>query len=138
VLERRSRGAEPPFEVSWALERGAESHKLRGNEHARQGLQLIAATDFELALILDPSYVWAHFDRALSLRALSRDMEALESMQRADNLLHPRDGNRTWVHSGLADLHARLGSSVVAQAQLEHALALYPSNPEALELAGEP
>jgi Tfp pilus assembly protein PilF/GT2 family glycosyltransferase len=137
LLERRRQGDDPPFEVSWALERGAESHKLRGNEHARQGLELIATTDFALALIVDPNCVWAHFDRALAFRALGRDVEALESMQRADNLLHPRDGNRTWVHSGLAGLHARLGSNIVAQAQVEQALALNPNNPEALELASE-
>jgi tetratricopeptide (TPR) repeat protein/GT2 family glycosyltransferase len=137
LLEHRREREHPPFEVSWALEIGANSHKLRGNEHARQALHEIAATDFALALIVDPNCVWAHFDRGLAFRALGRDVEALESMRRADNLLHPRDGNRTWLHSGLAALHARLGSSVVAQAQLERALALYPNNPEALELTSE-
>ena len=137
LLERRRRREHPPFEVSWALDSGADSHKLRGNEHARQGLHEIAATDFALALIVDPNCVWGHFDRGVTLRALGRNLEALESMQRADNLLHPQDGNRTWVHSGLAGLHSRLGSPVIAQIQLERALSLYPNNPEALNLASE-
>ncbi len=137
LLERRRAREHAPFEVTWALDSDAGAHKLRGNEHARQGLYAIAATDFALALIVDPNCVWAHFDRAIALRALDRNLEALESMQRADNLLHPQDGNRTWVHSGLAGLHARLGSNVIARAQLERALTLYPSNPEALDLTSQ-
>lgn len=137
LLECRRLRQDPPFEVTWALDSGAESHKLRGNAHARQDLHVIAATDFALALIVDPNYVWAHFDRGVTFRALGRNMEALESMQRADNLLHPQDDNRTWVHSGLAGLHARLGNTVIARAQLERALALNPSNREALGVANE-
>lgn len=135
VLEQQRRREHPPFEAEWVLGNAAETHKLRGNEHARQGLHLIAITDFSIALIADRNCVWAHFDRALSLRHLGRSNEALESMRRADNLLHPHDGNRTWVHSGLAALHAQLGAIITARAQLELALALCPENPEALDLS---
>ena len=135
LLEQARLRAHPPFEAAWVLDSGAESHKRRGNAHARQDLHLIAATDFALALIADPTYAWAHFDRAQSLRRLGRTAEALRSMRRADDLLHPHDGNRTWVHSALASLHACSGREVMAQVQLEHALSRFPENDEALRVS---
>jgi glycosyltransferase involved in cell wall biosynthesis len=132
ALERlRSGPADPPFEVRWVLDGGGEEHKLRGNEHARQGLHRIAVTDFELAVIVGPGNAWAHFDRAHSLSQRGLTDQALESMRRADDLLHPLDGNRTWVHSALGTLHSQLGNTVTARSQTDRALALYQGNGEA-------
>jgi len=135
VLESRRRPTHPAFEIEWVLGNSAEHHKRRGNRHAAQGLHRIAATDFAIALIADPSCVWAHFDQGQSLRELGRASDALKALRRADNLVHPADGNRTWIHSSLAVLHAGLGNDVVARAQLERAVALYPENPEAVNVA---
>ncbi len=137
ALERLRSGPDPPFEVRWALDGGAEEHKLRGNEHARQGLHRIAATDFELAVIVDPAHVWAHFDRAHSLAQQGLTDQALASIRRADDLLHPRDGNRTWVHGALATLHSQLGHTVTARSEADRALALYPGNEEAREVQAQ-
>jgi glycosyltransferase involved in cell wall biosynthesis len=131
VLERLRSRPDPPFEVRWALDGGAEPHKLRGNEHARQGLHGIAATDFELAVIADPAHAWAHFDRAHSRAQQGFIDQALESMRRADDLVHPRDGNRSWIHSALAAFHLQLGNSIIARAEVDRALILYPGNEEA-------
>ncbi len=131
MLERLRSHPDPPFEVSWALDGGAEGHKLRGNEHARQGLHRIAATDFELAVMNDPAHAWAHFDRAHSLAQQGLTDQALESMRRADDLLHPLDGNRTWIHSALATWHLQLGNVVTAGSEANCALTLDPGNAEA-------
>jgi GT2 family glycosyltransferase len=129
--------ASPPWEVSWLLGQSAEQHKRRGNEHARQGLHRLAATDFDLASIVDPDAPWAHFDRACSLRELGRHDAALASARQVDALLHPDDGNRTWVHSMLAELHAERGARDAARAELQRALELHAGNERALALAAE-
>jgi tetratricopeptide (TPR) repeat protein len=129
--------ASPPWEVSWLLSASAEQHKRRGNAHARQGLHRLAITDFELASIVDPDAPWPHFDRACSLRELGRDEAALASATRVDALLHPDDGNRTWIHSTLAELLVRRGAHEAAHAELQRALELHPRNDQALALAAE-
>jgi tetratricopeptide (TPR) repeat protein len=134
VLERRAAAPDPPFEVTWALGTGAERHKRRGNEHARQGLHRMAVTDLDLALIADPVHVWSHFDRSVSLRRLGRATEALAALRRCDALLHAEDGNRTWVHSSLASVHHELGHHAAAAAERDRALRLYPGNDEARAL----
>ena len=131
ALERLRSRPDPPFEVCWTLDGGAEAHKLRGNEHARQGLHGIAATDFELAVIVDPALAWAHFDRAHSRAQQGFIDQALESMRRADDLVHPLDGNRSWIHSALAAFHLQLGNTIMAGAEADRALTLFPGNEEA-------
>ncbi len=135
ALERLRSRPEAPFQARWVLDGGAEQHKLRGNEHARQGLHRIAADDFELAAIVDPGSAWAHFDRAQSLAQQGLTEQALESIRRADDLLHPLDGNRTWVHSALATLHSRLGNTITARSEADRALELHPGNGEARAIA---
>src|SRR5438874_1522489 len=65
------------FERNWALAIGPEGHKRRGNYHASQELHAVAMTDFDLALALDPTRPWAHFDLGVSLHAIGRLPSAL-------------------------------------------------------------
>jgi GT2 family glycosyltransferase len=119
------------FDARWALDTASYEHKRRGNHHAGQGLHGIATTDFDLALIADPESPWAHFDRALSLRTLGRLPEALASAAEADRFLHPGDGNRSWVHLELGELHLDLGDLTGAKLELERANRLAPGNTRA-------
>jgi tetratricopeptide (TPR) repeat protein/GT2 family glycosyltransferase len=122
------------FDVRWALETSSESHKARGNYHARQGFHLLAVQDFELALIADESNCWAYFDRGSSLAALGRHEEALSSLRATDALLHPLDGNRPWVHLEIGRVCSELGHVNEAKLQLERTRTLAPSNAHATRL----
>jgi tetratricopeptide (TPR) repeat protein/GT2 family glycosyltransferase len=116
------------FDVGWVLDTTSEQHKARGNHHARQHLHRLAIADFDLALIVDRSNCWAHFDRATSLAALGRHREALDGFRRTDALLHAADGNRTWVHAALGRACLESGLLAEAKTQLERALELWPAN----------
>jgi tetratricopeptide (TPR) repeat protein len=130
-LERARVLAPHEFTPAWVLDTGSTAHKARGNHHAGQGFHGAAVRDFDAALIVDPENCWAHYDRALSLNALHRPDEALASLRRADALLHPRDGNRTWLHNQLGITCMALGLVNEAKAQFETALSLLPSNADA-------
>src|SRR6266540_173244 len=133
-LVERARDLTPDvFEFRWVLGTPPALHKARGNYHASQDLHAIAVSDFDLALIGDAGNPWAHHDRGASLSALNRREEALASHQRADQQLHPEDGNRSWVHAALGRLHADLGHRSQAKVQLEKALALWPAHPSAAD-----
>lgn len=123
----------PLDDASWMLRLRAQDHKLRGNRHAGYGLHRIAATDFDLALLIDPDQPWAHFDRAVSLHAIGSLDRGLESIQEADRLLHPGDGNRTWLHAEFGRIAADRSELNRAKLQLERAVSLYPGNQNAQE-----
>ena len=130
-IEQARQLAPDVFDFAWALDNAADHHKSRGNHHARQSLHECAVQDFELALIVDAGNSWAHFDRGVSLRALDRPAEALASCLTADAMLHPDDGNRTWLHTELARSYMDLGRPSEAKLALETALRLWPANAEA-------
>jgi tetratricopeptide (TPR) repeat protein/GT2 family glycosyltransferase len=119
------------FEPGWVLDTPTEVHKARGNHHAAQGFHDVAVRDFDLALIVDPTNCWAHYDRGVSLNVNRRHDEALASLRRADALLHPEDGNRTWLHNQLGVTCMQLGLVSEAKVQLERSLTLYPANASA-------
>jgi tetratricopeptide (TPR) repeat protein/GT2 family glycosyltransferase len=116
------------FEFGWVLDTPTEAHKARGNHHAAQGYHAVAVRDFDLALIVDACNCWAHYDRGLSLNMLGRHEDALVSLRATDKLLHPQDGNRTWLHNQLGYTCMQVGLTSEAKVQLEKALALLPSN----------
>jgi tetratricopeptide (TPR) repeat protein len=122
------------FDVRWALETSSTDHKSRGNHHARQELHTLALEDFDLALLADEYNCWAYFDRGLSFTALGRYKDACASLRAADILLHPQDGNRTWVHTEIGRVCQQLGDGNEAKLQLERALELCPSNNRARQL----
>jgi GT2 family glycosyltransferase len=115
-------------DAAWLLSLGAIEHKRRANFHAEQGLHEIAVVGFDLALIIDPDYEWTHFDRSLSLRALGRDRDAVESLRRAGRLIAGDDRDRTWLHTALGELYLRLGEPQRAALELDRALRLNPEN----------
>jgi tetratricopeptide (TPR) repeat protein len=126
---RRARELAPTaFDFGWALDTSSTEHKRRGNHHAGQSLHTVAIQDFDLALVADETNCWAHFDRAISMRALDRHHEALAGLARTDALLHPADGNRTWVHAALGRTSMDVGRVNEAKIQLERALELWPAN----------
>lgn len=128
----RARALSPDsFDPGWVLDTATEVHKARGNHHAAQGFHEVAVRDFDLALIVDPLNCWAHYDRGVSLNAARRHADALVSLRRADALLHPEDGNRTWLHNQLGLTCMQVGRVSEAKVQLERALALFPQNASA-------
>jgi tetratricopeptide (TPR) repeat protein len=135
AFERASAFATGLFEAEWALRMPAADHKHRGNQHAEQGLHRVALRDFELSLVVDANLPWTHYDRGLSLRALSRGEEALSAVLRADELLDPADNNRTWLHKTLAELYLERDQHVLSKLQIERALRLLPENEAAAVIA---
>jgi hypothetical protein len=85
------------FSVGWRVDEASDLDPL--------SIRVIAATDFELAVIADPTHAWVHFDRAHSCAHQGFTDQALESMRRADDLACPLDGNRSWIHSAPAAFH---------------------------------
>jgi glycosyltransferase involved in cell wall biosynthesis len=104
------------------------SLKRQGDALRRAGMPQQALEYYVRALDRDPVNVWAWFDKGLSLGMLGRHDEALAAVQQADRLLHPQDGNRTWLHAELGVLYARLGRREQARFQFERALLLHRSN----------
>jgi hypothetical protein len=97
-------------------------------ETAHPDLDVFRARAIE---VVDPAHAWAHFDRAHSRAQQGFIDQALESMRRADDLVHPLDGNRSWIHSALAAFHLQLGNTIIARAEVDRALMLCPDNEEA-------
>jgi glycosyl transferase family 2/tetratricopeptide repeat protein len=111
-----------------SLAADSTSLKRQGDALRRNGAPQQALEYYERALERDPLNVWAWFDKGLSLELLGRHDEALGAVLHADRLLHPLDGNRTWLHAELGVLYARLGRRDLARYQFERALLLYRSN----------
>jgi tetratricopeptide (TPR) repeat protein/GT2 family glycosyltransferase len=119
------------FDPRWVLDTSAVDHKRRANHHANQQLHTLAVRDFDLALLVAPNYVWAHFDRGISLRSLGRPQEALAAFDSMAKLLHPKDNSWTWVRSEMGKALSDMGEVNQAKLQLETALRLYPANAQA-------
>ena len=137
ALESGLRADPGNWTLAWALRTPSVHHKERGDHYAGQGDLVLAVEDYELALVADPQSPWAHYDRGTCLRRLGRAEEALGSVEEAERLLHPQDGNRTWVHTELGRLYAARGDRNRAKIQFERALRLFPDNREAAALMGE-
>ena len=112
----------------------ADAHHLLGLAYAMVGQREEALTEFDRALALNPRYVDAHLNRAVTLNDLGRSDEATAAFAAAQGLgAVDHTGFPAPVASQLANLHAELGEAYVeaggvAQAivQFEAAAALRP------------
>lgn len=109
-------------DVAAKLLLNSESYKRRGDlfrnsENYKEALQY-----YDRALELDPSNIWAWYDKGQALEKLCRNEEALEAVLAANKLLHHQDGNRTWIHSGLGQIYIKLGKKQEAKIQFARAL----------------
>jgi glycosyltransferase involved in cell wall biosynthesis len=116
-----------------SLARDSTSVKRYGDACRRAGAHDEALRYYDRALELDRNNVWAWFDRGLSLAALGAYDAALEATLEAGRLLHPQDGNRTWLHEELGRLYLRLGRPDAARTELENAVRHWPGNASARE-----
>jgi len=112
----------------------ADAHNLLGLAHAMVGHREDALAEFDRALALNPRYVDAHLNRAVTLSDLGRGDEATRAFAEAQALgTVDHTGFPAPVASRLANLHAELaeayleaGSRPQAIGQLEAAAALRP------------
>lgn len=119
-----------------ALASDSTSVKRYGDACRRAGAHEEALRYYDRALGLDRENVWAWFDRGLSLAALGAYDTALEATLEADRLLHPQDGNRTWLHQELGRLYLRLDRTGEARRQFEAAIRHWPGNAGARQALG--
>jgi tetratricopeptide (TPR) repeat protein len=112
----------------------ADAHNLLGTALAILGRRDDALTEFDTALELNPRYVDAMLNRAVTLSDLGRTDEAMQAFRSAQALgAVDHTGFPAPVASRLANLHAELagayleaGGAAEAIAQLEAAVALRP------------
>lgn len=112
----------------------ADAHHLLGLAYAMVGQGEAALGAFDRALELNPRYVDAHLNRAVTLNDLGRAEEAAAAFSAAQRLgAVDHTGFPGPVSSRLANLHAELGEAYVeaggvaqAIAQFEAAAALRP------------
>lgn len=112
----------------------ADAYHLLGLAYALVGQREEALEEFDRALALNPRYVDAHLNRAVTLNDLGRTDEAMAGFAAAQGLgAVDHTGFPAPVSSQLANLHAELGEAYVeaggiAQAivQFEAATALRP------------
>jgi len=112
----------------------ADAHHLLGLAYAMVGQRDAALVEFDRALALNPRYVDAHLNRAVTLNDLGRGDEAAAAFTAAQGLgAVDHTGFPGPVASRLANLHAELGEAYVeaggvaqAIAQFEAAAALRP------------
>jgi tetratricopeptide (TPR) repeat protein len=110
----------------------ADARNLLGLAYGIVGRREDALAEFDQALALNPRYVDAHLNRALTLNDLGRYEEAAAAFQEAQELGRvDHTGFSSPVASRLANLHAELAEAYVeaggipqAIAQLEAAVAL--------------
>ncbi len=122
-------------EVVASGEAFADAYNLLGLSYSFIGKREEAVVEFDRALGLNPRYVEAHLNRAVTLSELGRDAEATHAFAAAQQLgAVDHTGFPAPVASRLANLHAELAEAYVeagglAQAimQLEDAVELRPS-----------
>ena len=102
--------------------------KRYGDTCRRAGSNHEALEYYSRSIQIDPTNAWAWFDKGLTLKALGACDEALAAVLEADRLLHPQDGNRTWVHTELGTLYVQLGRDDLARPQFQTAIRLQPGN----------
>lgn len=112
----------------------ADAHHLLGVAYAMVGKREEAVPEFDRALELNPRYVEAHLNRAVTLSELGRSDEAGEAFAAAQRLgAVDQSGFPSPVGSRLANLHAELADAYLeggapreAIHQLEVAVKLRP------------
>jgi tetratricopeptide (TPR) repeat protein len=112
----------------------ADAHQLLGLAYSFIGQLDNALTEFDRALALNPRYVEAHLNRAVTLNELGRYGEATTAFAAAQDLgAVDHTGFSAPVASQLANMHAELGEAYVeaggqreAIRQFEAAVALRP------------
>ena len=102
--------------------------KQSGDRLRKRGFYREAMDCYQRAIDADPSDVWAWFDKGLCLERLGAYTAALDDVLRAEKLLQPQDGNRTWVHSRLGQLYEQLEDFAKARDQFAIALQLSAVN----------
>jgi glycosyltransferase involved in cell wall biosynthesis len=122
--------ADRPFyrQLGAAMAADTTSVKRYGDTCRRAGSYHEALQYYVRAIELDRNNVWAWFDKGLTLEALGRHGHALDAVREADRLLHPQDGNRTWLHEQLGRLYLRLGRPDAARLQFQAAIRHWPDN----------
>jgi glycosyltransferase involved in cell wall biosynthesis len=100
----------------------ANTHKAKGDSFRYARRYEEALQCYERALDLDPTHVWAWYDKGQTLEKLGQYDQALQAVCEADRLLRADDGNRTWIHSELGTLFRLLKDRQQAKHQFETAL----------------
>jgi tetratricopeptide (TPR) repeat protein len=112
----------------------ADVRHLLGLALGLAGQPEAALEEFDRALALNPSYVEAHLNRAITLNDLGRYDEAREAFRQAWDCDHSagRPFSRSVsarlanMHMELGDLYADLGSYILAVEQYQSAVSLRP------------
>ncbi len=104
----------------------ADAHNLLGLATSAVGRQEEALGEFDKALTLNPRYVDALLNRAVTLNELGRYEEAAEAFRQAQGLAGvDHTGFEAPVASRLANLHAELGEAYVEAGGLAEAIDQY-------------
>ncbi len=112
----------------------ADAHNLMGLARAMVGQRDEALAEFDLALKLNPRYVDAQLNRAVTLSDLGKADEAAAAFAQAQTLgavdhtgfSAPAASQLANLHAALADAYLEAGGRVQAIAQLETAAHLRP------------
>jgi len=117
----------------------ADAHHLLGLAYAAIGHREDALAEFDHALELNPRYVEAHLNRAVTLNDLGRSEDATEAFAAAQKLgAVDHTGYPAHVASRLANLHAELGEAYVEAGGVAEAVEQFETaarlRPEFLDL----
>ncbi len=112
----------------------ADAFNLLGLAYAMVGRREEAIAEFDRSLALNPRYVDAHLNRAITLSDLGRSDEAAEAFRAAQalgavdhtGLPAPAASHLANLHAELADAYVEAGGRAEAIVQLEKAAALRP------------
>ncbi|MDP3774993.1 MAG: tetratricopeptide repeat protein [Gemmatimonadales bacterium] len=112
----------------------ADAYNLLGLSYSIIGKRDEAVREFDRALALNPRYVEAHLNRAVTLSELGRDQEAAETFASAQKLgavdhtgfSAPMASRLANLHAELAEAYVEAGGLVQAIVQLEEAVELRP------------
>ena len=104
------------------------THKAKGDMFRHAGRYGEALQCYDRAVELDPTNVWAWYDKGQTLEKVGQYDPALQAVREADRLLHPQDGNRTWIHSEFGTLFLLLRDKPQARHQFETALRYNATN----------